>query len=184
MIKYSETIAQNAREPIDLQEAVNHAKALPDDEEYALVDGYITAAREYCEGITGRSLIARNMVAYLDGAAGTVYLPKPPVMTVESVKVYDENGNAYEARSNIVDAVNGEVMLSGIPAINMRKHNPIEVKYTTGYTKVPGLMRQAMLLLIGHWYMNREAVVVGPNASVEVGITTRTLLRQFKAWWM
>ena len=45
------------------------------------------------------------------------------------------------------------------------------------------MMKQAMLLMIGHWYINRESVVVGSNATVDVGLTTKDLLRQFKVWW-
>jgi len=40
--------------------------------------------------------------------------------------------------------------------------------------------------LIGHWYENREAVVVGAYtlfASVEVSMAVNTLLRQYKARW-
>ena len=48
---------------------------------------------------------------------------------------------------------------------------------------VPFTIRQAMLLLIGHWYENRQMVVVGSVASVEVQATVRTLLNQHRTWW-
>lgn len=40
-----------------------------------------------------------------------------------------------------------------------------------------------MLLLIGHWYTNREAVVVGAFASVEVAQTVNSILNLYKVWW-
>lgn len=183
-MKYSETLKSPVKEPVELLEAANHAKALPDDDEYALIEGYITAAREYCEGITGRSLVDRSMTAYPESASNMICLPKPPVAAVESITFYDVDGNSHVVTDYMLNNDKGELFINDVPSVAFRDNNPIEIKYTAGYNKIPGLMRQAMLLLIGHWYMNREAVVVGPNASVEVGITTRTLLRQFKAWWM
>jgi uncharacterized phiE125 gp8 family phage protein len=41
---------------------------------------------------------------------------------------------------------------------------PIQVTYVAGYgaaASVPQKYKQAMLLLIGHWYENRETVIVG-----------------------
>ena len=46
---------------------------------------------------------------------------------------------------------------------------PVEITFTAGYggtaAAVPAAIRQAMLLLIGQWYDNREAVTVGAAGS-------------------
>lgn len=48
--------------------------------------------------------------------------------------------------------------------------NAVTVRYKAGYgtasTDVPETIRQAMLLLIGNWYENREDVVIGPQPRV------------------
>ena len=40
-----------------------------------------------------------------------------------------------------------------------------------------------MLLLIGHWYQNRESVQTGAVTAVEIAQTTRDILKQYKQWW-
>jgi hypothetical protein len=42
--------------------------------------------------------------------------------------------------------------------------------YGAGFANVPALMQAAMLLLIGHWYMNREAVVPGVMMELPLGV--------------
>ena len=54
------------------------------------------------------------------------------------------------------------------------------IAYTAG-GYVPFMVRQAMLLLIGHWYANREAVTTA-NTS-EVDMAAQAMLRQYKGWW-
>lgn len=48
---------------------------------------------------------------------------------------------------------------------------------------VPKTIKQALLLLIAHWYTNREAVVASNAVPREVELTVRTLLNQNKVWW-
>ena len=55
------------------------------------------------------------------------------------------------------------------------------ITYTAGYEETPYLVRQAMLLLIGHWYTNREAVIQG--STTEIDIAVRAMLNQYKGWW-
>ena len=183
MLRYSEKITA-AEEPLDLSEAANHAKALPDKTDNDLIENLIVAAREYCEGVTGRSFVQREIIAYPNNLFGEICLPKPPVQRIESFVAYDENGNAHEITDYYVDEKNGVVTVYSSPGIPLRKVNPYEIKYVSGYDIVPAMVKQAMLLMVGHWYINRESVVVGSNASVEVDLTTKALLKQHKVWWL
>lgn len=183
MIRYSEKTVASV-EPLKLDEAANHAKALPDEAEYGLIENLIVAAREYCEGVTGRSFVEREITAYPTTLIGEICLPKPPVKSIESFVAYDNDGNAHEITDYYIDNKNGVVTVHSVPGFSLREVNPCEIKYTTGYDAVPAMARQAMLLMVGHWYINRESVVVGANASVEVDLTTRALLKQFKVWWL
>ena len=67
--------------------------------------------------------------------------------------------------------------------MRLRAARPVEIVYTAGFTELPKAIRQAMLLLIAHWYTNREAVVTGNVAAAEVPVAARTLLNQYKRWW-
>lgn len=188
MIKYAVTTAPTV-EPISLADAKAHLRTITGDtsEDSAIITPLIQAAREYCENITGRALAAQTVKAYPD-YWGLWRLPRPPLISVTSIKYYDEDNTEYTlaAVDYQVDAVDGQIHILTEPDVTLRDLNPIVVEYTCGYTTgnaLPAAVRQAMLLLIGHWYMNRETVVAGATTSVEIDLTTRALLRQYKAWW-
>lgn len=188
MIKYAVTTAPTA-EPISLADTKVHLRTVTGDtsEDSAIITPLIQAAREYCENITGRALASQAVKAYPENW-GPWRLPRPPLITVASIKYYDKDGTEHTlaAADYQVDAVDGRIDILKEPIVTLRDLNPIVVEYTCGYATgnaIPAAMRQAMLLLIGHWYTNREAVMTGATTSVEVDLTTRALLRQYKDWW-
>lgn len=187
-MKYAVTTAPTA-EPISLTDTKLHLRTITGDttEDSAIITPLIQAAREYCENITGRAFAPQTVKAYPD-TWGLWRLPRPPLNTVTSIKYYDEDGTEYTlpAADYQVDTVDGLVDILVEPNVTLRALNPIVVEYTCGYTTgnvLPAAVRQAMLLLIGHWYITRETVLTGATVSVEIDLTTRALLRQYKAWW-
>ena len=185
-MKYAVTTAPTV-EPVTLADVKVHLRTVTGDtsEDAAILTPLITAAREYCENVTGRALAAQTVKAYPD-AWGILRLPRPPITTVASIKYYDEDDAVYTlaATEYAVDAIDGVVTILEYPSEALRKVNPIVIEYTTGYTTgnaCPMAIRQAMLLLIGHWYTNREAVAMSTSAEVEM--TVKTLLGQYKVWW-
>lgn len=188
MMKYAVATAPTT-EPISLADTKMHLRTVTGDtsEDNAIITPLIQAAREYCENITGRALASQTVKAYPDDW-GPWRLPRPPLIAVTSIKYYDEDGTEYTlaAMDYQVDAVDGKIHIIDKPNVTLRGLNPIVVEYTCGYTTgnaLPAVFRQAMLLLIGHWYTNREAVQTGAVTAVEIEITTRALLRQYKDWW-
>lgn len=182
-IRYSQKSDATAAEWISLEEAKNHVKALPDDTDNELIANLVCAAREYCEGITGRAITDRNITAYPDELMQGMCLPKPPVRSIKSITVYDSEGKPHTISDYTLDKDSGQLYFGRMPGMKMRSVDPIEIEYSAGYEQIPAMMKQAMLLMIGHWYINRESVVVGSNATVDVGLTTKDLLRQYKVWW-
>jgi uncharacterized phiE125 gp8 family phage protein len=59
----------------------------------------------------------------------------------------------------------------------------VAVEYTAGYgdtaADVPAPLRQAMLLMIGHWYEHREAVITG-SISTGLPLAARALLAPYR----
>ena len=156
-----------AAEPLNLEEVKLHLKINPGDtsEDKDIIAPLISAAREYCENYCGRSFAVQTITAYPE-ASGTIALPRGPVMSVDSVTV---NGEAAEYTADIR---RGTVTVNKPGAV---------ITYTAGYEETPYLVRQAMLLLIGHWYTNREAVIQG--STTEIDIAVRAMLNQYKGWW-
>lgn len=171
-MKYAATPTE-AQEPLTLEAVKAHLRILPDDtsEDEDILQPLIVAAREFCENYTGAALIPQRVVAFGQDLAGRLQLPRPPVVEVESVTV-DGASVSFTASPQ-----SGTVLLpEGLRGL-------VEVTYRAGYEQLPAAIRQAMLLLVGHWYANREAVALGAVTTVEIELTARTLLNQYKEWW-
>ena len=156
-----------AVEPLSLEEVKLHLRNNPGDtsEDKDIIAPLISAAREYCENYCGKSFAEQSITAYPE-VSGTVTLPRGPVISVDSVTVDGETAE-YTA-----DVHYGTVTVNKPGAT---------ITYTAGYEEVPYLVRQAMLLLIGHWYANREATAQSTPA--EIGMAVRAMLNQYKGWW-
>lgn len=161
-------------EPISRTEAKMHCR-IDHSTEDDLVDSLIRAAREYVETYTGRRLMTQTWRAFYEEFPADFYLPTSPVQSVTHIKYTDINGtettwsttyweaNLYEEPAEI------ELKYAqSYPIVTLKTVNPIEVQYVAGYTSaanVPMAIRQAMYLLIEHWYRNRAAVTVGNTAA-------------------
>lgn len=92
-------------------------------------------------------------------------LPRPPLISVEAVTTFDVGGagSVWDPAAYFVDraAVPGRIVrLRGAswPAPG-RPLGGIEIAFTAGYgdaAAVPAGLRQAVLLLVAHWFENRE----------------------------
>lgn len=170
-------------EPIDLKMVRDtHLRGIPDDSsENDYLRQLIRAAREYCENYTGLSLGPQTLEALPDRLEKTMTLPRPPIRRIVSVTVTrkDESVETVPASAYRLDAGRSLLCFSDLPE-NVK--TPI-ITYEAGTLELPATVQQAILLLIGHWYDNREAVVVGSVTSVEVGMAVKNLLNQNKDWW-
>jgi len=134
-----------------------------------LIQQIITAAREYCEVYQRRAYLTQTWELWLDAFPAKDYLelPRPPLASVTSIEYYDTaNTKATMSASDYyVDVENtpGGVQLAygkSWPSASLRPRNGVCITYVAGETaaaSVPQKVKQAMLLLIGHWYENREA---------------------------
>lgn len=173
-------------EPLSLSDVRLHLRLIPGDdaEDDAILLPLISASREYCENITGRALAVQTIAAYPAAGQRTVILPRPSFVELLDIQAHYADGVSEVLAPSLydVDDVDGAVVLCSPPE-GLRERNPIAIRYRAGYKEVPFAVRQAMLLLVGHWYENREAVEVGAVASIEVSTTAQTLLNQYKVWW-
>lgn len=157
-------------EPLTKAEAKAQCRVDPgmtDDD--ATFDRLIAAAREFVERRTGQ-VIARRARTWTGDSFRGVRLTDTPIASVDAVDYLDAAGalqslpaaNFFanlKARPVYLLAALGKVLppVASLPG-------SVTVTYTAGYPSaaaVPACLKQAMLLLIGHWYENRESVVVG-----------------------
>lgn len=171
--------------------ALEHVHADAADAVY--VQGLVMAARVYAEGFQERALVTQTLELTLDAwpTGPCLVLPRPPLESVESIKYRLADGSevTWDASNYIVDPKSqpGRVALAYgkcWPAVTLQPVNGITVRYVAGYgdaAKVPQTVKQAMFLTIGHWFENRETVVVG-TVAVKIPMAAEALLWQGKVF--
>lgn len=175
-----------------LEEAKLHLR-VDENEEDVYIAGLIATAREWCEGFQRRSYMPQTWELSLNQWPDKPYiaLPRPPLIEVESIKYTDHEGNetVLSAESYIVDnrSEPGKVVLAygkSWPNVRLAPVNGIIVRYLAGYTIVPDSFKQAIMLLIDHWYQNRSAVEIGSTSRIgtEAPMGTKSLLWPGRVW--
>jgi len=155
-------------EPVSLQEAKDHLR-VDIDADNSYIQGLIQTARMMAEEITRRALITQTWRLLLDDfpLGDTIELPMPPLQSVTSLTYTDKDGSEstfavanYEVDT---DKEPGEIVLAyggSWPGDTLQVTSPIEIEYVAGYgdqgTSVPEPVRQAILLIVGDLYENRE----------------------------
>lgn len=179
-------------EPIKLTDVKLHLRIeATETTEDALIASLITTAREWCESYTGRALAPQTLEYYLNAfpVSREIILPKAPLTSVTSITYTDSAGVVYAMTENAdylvdTDGPMGRVLLpynGSWPTDTLYPLNPIKIRYVSGYTTCPSAIKQAILLLIGHWYMNREAI---GDVGAEVAMAVTSLLSIYRVrWW-
>lgn len=166
-------LAGPAVEPVSLAEAKAWLK-VETGEEDGLIATLVAAARLHIEGVTGRALIMQSWRKLLDDwpADGTIRLPVTPLAALTAITAYDPDG-ADHAIGLAQITMDGEALrlppvVDGAPALRARQG--IEIDYVAGFgdapDDVPADLRQALLVLVAHWYENRDAVIVAGSGAV------------------
>ena len=166
---------QPAVEPVSLAEAKAHLRVDGDDEN-ALIAQLIVAARRSCEEWARRAFITQTLDLRLEAWPSSVLeLPMPPLQSVTSISYTDSNGatGTVTASDYTVYATTdpGRIVLKSgksWPGVDLMPGPSLMVRYVAGYggaASVPANYRQAILLLVGSMYENREAFVVGTIVS-------------------
>jgi uncharacterized phiE125 gp8 family phage protein len=122
-------------------------------------------------------------------------LPLMPVISVSSVKYSDTSGAEqtissanYNLRNDTGGAYVEFLSTYSFPALNV-EGSAVRIEYIAGYTQssntstIPDAIRTAILLLIGHWYANREAAVVSQSSSasaITLPFAVEALLAPFR----
>jgi uncharacterized phiE125 gp8 family phage protein len=153
--------------PVTITEAKAHLRIV-DDAEDDFVIALIRAAQDKVEGDTGLVLRARDVAIAFDNWNGhSLPLWRGPTNSVTSIVYDDPNGAQQTLAANqyrLRDYWGAKVIVpaNGVSWPELENVSGcVRVIYNAGYANnyaVPSSLRQAALLLIGHWYENREAV--------------------------
>jgi uncharacterized phiE125 gp8 family phage protein len=153
-----------ALEPLSLAEAKAHLRIDADDED-ALIGALIGAARVAVETEIRRALIAQSWRAFVDTwPADGVTLPVVPVLSLEAVRAFDMDDTPTELDEETYEFDPADFSVTIDPVPSAKRY---EIDFVAGYgeaaANVPAPLRQAMRLLITHWYENRAAVMLSDD---------------------
>lgn len=155
-----------AIEPITLAEVRQHLRLPEDVTEDDLLLGLVKTARVYCENYTRRALAEQTLETYQNRFSGAdpIVLPCPPLLSVVEIGFTDSTGQETILSSSdyVVDAdcEPGRVLPAygtTWPVFTPYPATSVRIRFVAGNAAIPEPIHQALLLLIGHWYENREA---------------------------
>lgn len=168
-----ELITPPEADPVSVAEIKAHLRIEHDDED-ALLATYVRSATAMLDGpagMLGRCLMAQTWRLTVEGSPRVIPLPLPPCLVVERV-LHGVPGETEHVVEPDHYAVTGLRSLDGArvrlrPGIDwpdLEDGTSLAVEFTAGYgsaAAVPEDLRQAIRLLAGHLYENREQVVLG-----------------------
>jgi len=173
-------ITPPAAEPVTLAEAKAHLR-LEIDADDGLVAALIAAARSAVENETRRVLMAQTWrTAFSDWPEAGVALPVVPVLSVEAVRWLDDDGAA-----TVLDEEDW-LFDPGEERVRLLAAEPdaasFEIDFIAGYGETggaaPAPLRQAILMLLAHWYEHRSAAISGALEVVPTGV--RALIAPYR----
>lgn len=173
-------------ETFDNNELITPAAAADDE----VLVGLIKTARQWCEMYQRRAYISQSITWTLDDFQEVFEPFRPPLISVTTLKYIDTAGaqQTLDASNYVVDTESEpgriyEAFTTTWPSIRGDR-NSVEIIYTAGYgttaATVPQNIKQAMLLLIGHWFENRETA--GIMTIKEMPLAVQSLLMQDRVW--
>ncbi len=132
------------------------------DERRALVEGFERAAVDYLDGYTGRlgrCILRQKWALPLVDAPNAVYLPFPDCREF-SVEHLDDQGNWSDVTDVTLTQMDDYVLFTDLPDDQTGLYLTCYAGWETA-EDVPHNLKQAVRLLVAHWFDNRAAVTTG-----------------------
>lgn len=180
-------------EPVSVADAKLHLR-VDSEADDTYIAGLISAAREWCEVYTDRTFVHTQYAMTLDTFPWEIELPRPPVAvaagnTATSITYVQEGGTTatlptseYRVDRTATPGVMRTVYAGTWPS-HLLDRNSLTITWWAGYgedgTKVPKVVKSAILMLVASWYEKREAVLSG-TISKEIEFGVRALLDSIK----
>jgi uncharacterized phiE125 gp8 family phage protein len=168
-------------EPISTDEAKEQLRITNNDED-ALINRMITAARIYVEGFTSRSTVNRTNVWTLDKfpAETILYVPRPPFSSTTTLKYTDSDGTqqTWAAANYTDDTASTPGRISTAYNVEWPTTrdviDAVEVTYVAGYgatgSTVDEILRTCIAMYVVEMFEHRGAqseMRIVPNEAID-----------------
>ncbi len=162
---------------VTLAEAKRHLRVFHDDDD-ADITSIVAAAEAVIEGPNGIgiALLQQTWRLSLDRFPCEIIVPLGPVNGVTSVTYRDSDG-VEQAVSGLRYDVDQQPFRiwparnTSWPSVNCESGG-VKVTFECGHELLPQDLRWALLLLVGHFYENREAIADTSLAELPMGVAS------------
>lgn len=181
---------------VSLADAKRHLRVLHDDD-----DGYIEALVETAIGLIdgadgwlGRALGEQTWEYSLDrfpcpdanSRAGRLLIPLAPLVAVDAVEYTGSDGADATITGFRLFGVGSTQPGYILPATGnswpstVCEPEVVRITFKAGYESLPAGIKHAILLMVGHWYENREAVTEAKLSDLPMAV--EALLMPHRNW--
>jgi len=159
--------------------AVSIARQALTTDENDLLDSLIISARQWAEEFTRRAFTTRTCTLRLDRFPAEIILPRPPLSSVTSITYVDVNGDSQTLDSSAYQVVTYEEPARIVTAYGeswpstRSVPEAVTVTYVAGYgdaSAVPDTIKNALKLLVSHWFERREVVAAANLKPVPLNV--------------
>jgi uncharacterized phiE125 gp8 family phage protein len=178
-------------EPVTYGDCAEHLR-VDSEEDIAYVSSLIPAARELIDSLSGRAstLATYRVVAptwrSLMQHTRQVPLYRVPLVSIDSVKYYDDGGTLQTLGAGDYIAVTGTepgtlVLTGDLPSVFSRP-DAVQVEFKAGHEHagdVPQVQRHLIKMMVHHLYEQREFINVG-NIVTKIPLTMNMMLNHIK----
>lgn len=167
----------------------NNSRVSHNEDDQSLTNK-IAAAINHVETVAGVALFERSyQAAFACFPADRIELGPRPISAVSEVSYLDaddvKHSLTLDTDYRIQNDETGYAVVLPIdawpsdPAVHTTRHDAVKVNYTAGFGRtiedIPPQALEAIVLLAGHWYENRETVLVG-TISKELEFSVNSLV--------
>lgn len=193
---YLKLVTPPTAEPVTLEAFKDHQRISHSDED-ARLTGLLQAARAYCENYLSMAFVTQTwrqtydrFPNYCDTTRNEMRIGRPPLVSVSSVTYTNSTGGTTtvassdyrvdaDARPGRITPAYGATWPTGIN----QQSAAVNVTFIAGFSSstpeavalTPAPIKQAILMMAGHLYENREAINVG-NIVSEMPLGVAALL--------
>jgi len=188
------TLTDPVNEPVTLVEAKAYLRVDNTDED-TLIGTLITAARQWVESYLDRALILRQLVLRFDTFPVEIELPQPPLSSAGTTTAVSLTYTLETGTTATLSTADYRIDRTSTPGVlrqnysgswpgHLNDYNSIAVTYWAGYGSgagdIPPPIKNAILLMVGHLFENRSAVVTNTNTK-PIEFALESLLKS-KSW--
>lgn len=188
-----ELVTAPARQPITIAECKAQMRVEHSDDDL-IINRFIDTAIAAVDvtGALGKAMITQTWGEWFAPNPGVIGLSLGPVQSVSAIKYYDSDNALQVATLSdfYVLGTKSRTTIKPKPGkswpVVFNRDDAIKVEYVIGYgdtpNDVPQTVRHALMMLVAHYYENREIELIG-TISKTLPFSFEALIDQERATW-